>query len=269
MVKKFECKTCKRHFEADDQNLVICPYCQSDNVDLCRSKHLSRWGWIVISVIFIVVLVCFAVFYPRPIDPPPGPDDSIISPGDSIVDPPTVTISEPSWSNDLMYSVKVEAKNVTDKMKFYYVMLSHFEQKVIQKNNDGVFSNIPHCNEDGHSYDFAIMDSNEDTLLCVPVEQTGFVKQITIDDDKKMTVEQLQQLIDKQDSSLNGVGENAYLAPNYKLEFSNLPSDSNIPESWTEIFEMLEFEIWKNVTVIKLNYDEKNRIDKITLKVSL
>lgn len=276
MIKKFECKTCKKRFEADIQSRVVCPHCQSDNVEICNHQHIPGWVWKTLSAIFVVLLAGWAVFHfflspDNPTNPTTSQwDEDSVSVGYiDPQDPPTVRISEPSWSKDLMYSVNVKALNVDGNMKFYYVMLSHFEKKVLQKSDDGHFSNIPYCAEDGHSYDFAIMDSNTDTLLCVPVSQIGFVKQITIDDDKKMTVEQLQKLIDTQDSSLNGIGENAYLAPDYKLEFVNLPSDMNKPESWSEIFEMLDFEIWKNVTVTKLSYDEKKRINKVTLRISL
>jgi len=148
-------------------------------------------------------------------------------------------------------------------------MMSHFDKEVLQKSKDGHFRDIPYCADDGHSYDFAIMDSNADTLLCVPIEQTGFIKQAIVSKEDRMTIEQLQTLIDTQDDSLKGVGESDYLAPDYKLTFSGLPSDMKNPESWSEIFEMLDFGIWESVTISKLDYDDKNRINSVTLKVSM
>lgn len=275
MIRNFICLNCKQQFKADDKEMVYCPHCKSDNVEIAK-QHISRWVWRIMSLIIVLLVVCFIFNCISRCNS--GNDSDIINPddpaiiytdGDSIVDPPTVIISEPIWDNDSKYSVKVEAKNIKSKMKIYFVMLSHFEQKVLQKNNDGLFSNIPHCDDDGHSYDFAIMDSKTDTLLCVPIEQTGFVKQITIDDKNKMTIEKLQTYIDSQDRSLLGVGENEYLAPDYKLEFVGIPTDVRKPESWSELFEMIEYEIIKNVTVTKISYDDKKRINNITLKVNM
>ena len=278
MVKKFECKSCKKHFEADDQHMVVCPHCHSDNVDIDNPRRISGRTWKIILSICSVLLVGCAVFYfhkrnqtPKPTPTTtvcPGGNGSSVGSGYTDQDPTTVRVSEPMWDNKSMYSVEVTAQIVDDRVKFYYVMLSHFGQKVLQKNEDGHFSNIPFSNEDGHSYDFAIKDSKTDTLLCVPVEQTGFVKQITIDDDKKMTVEQLQKLIDEQNCSLNGVGENAYLAPDYEIEFTNLPKDMKKPDSWSEMFELIGFDICQGFTVTNLSYDEKKRINKVTLKIS-
>ena len=41
------------------------------------------------------------------------------------------------------------------------------------------------------------------------------------------------------------------------------------PESWTDVFQMIEFGILENVTVVKLEYDDKNRVNSVTLKVSV
>lgn len=275
MIRNFICLNCKQQFKADDKEMVYCPHCKSDNVEIAK-QHISRWVWRIMSLIIVLLVVCFIFNCISRCNS--GNDSDIINPddpaiiytdGDSIVDPPTVIISEPIWDNDSKYSVKVEAKNIKSKMKIYFVMLSHFEQKVLQKNNDGLFSNIPHCDDDGHSYDFAIMDSKTDTLLCVPIEQTGFVKQITIDDKNKMTIEKLQTYIDSQDRSLLGVGENEYLAPDYKLEFVGIPADTRKPESWSELFEMIEYGIIQNASVININYDDKKRINIIKLKVTM
>lgn len=281
MIRKFDCKNCKKQFNADDQHIVLCPYCQSDNVEP-TSFHVSMKTWKILAVIVIFLLSCSTVYsliqcggdtsnsnsfkfdesFPVEKD-----TDSIGFDYDEII-PPTVKVSQPVCDNEGFYSVEVKAKNVSNNTKYYYVMISHFDKKVLQKSNDGHFSNIHYCDEDSHSYDFAIMDSKSDTLLCVPIEQTGFVRQVTIDSSKKMTADELQKLIDKKDESLNGVGESDYLAPDYQLKFIGLPSDVKI-QSWTDLFEMLEYEVLKSVTVSQIGYDNKNRIKMITLKVAM
>ena len=195
MKKKFECKTCKKQFEADDSGYVVCPHCHSDNVEL-YSHNVSARTWKIAGAIVVILLVCGAYFLattrtkgsstldnPHPVEP------------DTISDPPTVNVGMPVLNDDGMYSVEVKGNNISQGTKYYYVMMSHFGKQVLQKNNDGHFSNIPFCPDDGNSYDFAIMDGKADTLLCIPVEQTGFIKQAIIDEEDRMTTGQLQTLI--------------------------------------------------------------------------
>lgn len=272
MKKKFECQDCNARFEADDAERVICPQCHSDNVEFAGSHFSVKWLKLFVAIVIILLIIFVGLYSIRHCSNLANTNNEVLSQDTFIYDyheriPPTVRVSQPMCNKEGMYSVDVVPMNVSNGMRFYYVMFSHFDKKVLQKNEDGHFSNIPYCSEDGHSYDFAIMDSNVDTLLCVPVQQTGFVRQVVIESSKKMTLEQLQELIDTKSETLNGVGESDYLAPDYKLEFLGLKSGSNKPESWAEVFEMLEFEIWKNVRVSKLSYDEKNRINLVTLKV--
>lgn len=273
MIRKFECKKCHRQFEADDQHQVVCPHCLSDNVEPA-SSHFSIRIWKFVAAFVVLVLACSAIIPFRncgggeSIIVPPFPEDSdTIDYPEPI--PPTVRVSQPVYNDQGLYSVDVEAKNVNGNISFYYVMLSHFDKLVLQKNENGHFGNIHYCDEDSHSYDFAIMDSKTDTLLCVPIEQTGFVRQVTIESSKKMTAEQLQKLIDTQDESLNGVGESDYLAPDYQLKFTGLPSDIKTPESWRDLFDLIEFEQIRKATISQLTYDDKNRVKTITLKVTM
>lgn len=274
MKRKFECKNCNKQFEADDQQQVVCPHCKSDNVEPANF-HFTLRMWKAVVGIFALLLVCIAVFSVLRCEEEPTVQEETTIPveTDSVYTdyhetvPPTVKVSQPACNDDGLYSVDVEVKNLNRNVKFYFIMLSHFDKKILQKSEDGHFNQIPYCSEDGNSYDFAIMDSKTDTLLCVPVEQTGFVRQVTIDSEKKMTISQLQKLIDTQDESLNGVGESDYLAPDYQLEFPGLSSDIVKPRTWADLFEMIEFEQLKRATVTHVDYDDKNRIKVVTLRV--
>lgn len=281
MIRKFDCKNCKKHFNADDEHQVICPHCKSDNVEPV-SFHVPTKIWKFFAVVIILLLSCVIVYsviqfemnssdsndFNSIISSPVEKDTDCIEFDYAETIPPTVNISQPVCDNEGLYSVEVKAKNINNKTTYYFVMISHFDKKVLQKSTDGRFSKIHYCDEDGHSYDFAIMDSKSDTLLCVPVEQTGFVRQVTIESSKKMTADQLQKLIDTKDESLNGVGESDFLSPDYQLSFIGLPSDIKI-QSWTDLFEMVEYEVLKGVTVSQIGYDNKNRIKMITLKVTM
>ena len=59
MIRKFECKDCKHTFEADDSKEVICPQCQSDNVDYYTVHR--HWGkYLLVGV--IVLAACGAIY---------------------------------------------------------------------------------------------------------------------------------------------------------------------------------------------------------------
>ena len=258
MRQKFECKNCKRTFETDLIDMVVCPHCHSDNVEPV-SHHIPAPSWKTMSFYAAVLVVC-SVFFLSTRNCRNGCD---VSTDD--LPSPTISVNQPVLNEDGMYSIDVKGNNLPQGIKCCYVLMSHFEKKVIKKSKDGHFHEIPYCEDDSHSYDFAIMDSKTDTLLCIPVEQTGFIKQNPVDD--KMTIEQLQCLIAKRDDSLNGAGRNDYLSPDYKLLFTGLSPDSRKPESWTEVFEMLDYEIWKDITIYDIEYDKKNRISVIKMNV--
>lgn len=268
MIRKFECKNCKNQFDADDQHLVVCPRCNSDNVEP-YSRRVSATVWkIGLGTIALFAASCFVLLctdilkQPANIPNPVNPDSPVSQ------DPATVSVSEPVFNDDGTYSVDVEAINLPRGTKSIYVMLSHFEKKELQRSKDGHFTGIPFCEDDGHSYDFAVVDTKTDSMLCVPVEQTGFIKQSAVKKDERLTGEQLQHLIDTRDASLNGVGESEYLAPDYKLAFTGLSPDEKEPQSWSELFDILDFKIWSGVTVDKISYDDKNRVNAVTLKIT-
>ena len=279
MIKKFDCKNCKKQFEADDQGVITCPYCHSDNVEPARF-HLPSWTGRIGLIIVLVLVVAGAWWL---LGKTSFNSDDMDSNDEEILDslstdndsldyeyvediPPTVDITEPVFDGKY-YTVTVKAKNVQKGINFYYVRMNHFgDKKVLQKSEDGHFKDIPYCEEDGSSYDFAIMDANSDTLLSTPTPVTGFIRQVSVS--KKMTMQELQALIDKRDPSLYGAGENDYLAPDYKLKFVGLPADAvNIPKILAEVIEKLDMESWQKVSVKSLDYDDMNRIDNITLQV--
>lgn len=270
MIKKFNCKNCNKSFDTDNQDSVICPYCHSDNVEPV-SNHIPAIVWkFLISAIVVMLACCVILIFPSrcgsTMELAPNEVDSINF--SDIEEPPTVIVEQPVFNDNGKYSVDVRGDYLPHGIKFYYVMLSHFEHKVLQKCEDGHFKNIPYCEEDGHSYDFAIMDAKADTLLCTPMPVTGFIRQVCVSE--KMTVNALQSLIDKRDPSLNGAGENDYLSPNYTIKFKGLPSDAvNVPSILAEVTEKLDMDAWQQVTVTNLEYDDMNRISVIFLNVKV
>ena len=270
MIRKFKCINCNKQFDADEQGAVVCPYCHSDNVEPDSSRLLS-WGRVTIFTV-VVCALCIGGWWLFKACNGPSPilNGSVDNPTHEYTDtvPTSVEVSEPVFDGK-NYSVNVEVKSPPAGVKFYYVRMNHFgEKKILQKCDDGHFKNIPYCEEDGSCYDFAIMDTESDTLLCTPMTVTGFIRQVSVSE--KMTVQALQTLIDKRDPSLNGAGENDYLSPTYTLKFKGLPSNAvNVPSILAEVTEKLDMDAWQQVTVTNLEYDDMNRISVIYLNVKV
>lgn len=277
MIRKFECKDCKHRFEADDAGQVLCPKCNSDNVEYAHF-HLPPVVWKVGGIILLAaILAIVATKTIRTICPGPQKDEPIAE-RDSLdhardttyvnetglMLPPVINIGELVFEED-GYTFEVTVENAPA-LKFYYAILdSYNHKKVIAKSNDGKFKGVPFSAADGGCYDVALMDVSADTLICC-IDKTGFIKQKAVT--KKMPVSELQSLIDSRDVSLMGVGENDYLNPDYKLKFSGLPSDAvNVPTTLGEVFDKLENEIWSSVKVSSLEYDDMNRISAIQLTI--
>ena len=278
MTRKFECKNCGKHFEADDSKMVNCPHCQSDNVEIAGFK-ISPLVWKVgAAVLALAILV--VIFYPTKgkekeiveVEEIVGAGDenaersdtSEIVPGLDI--PPTIEVGKMSFEGN-GYSFKVTAKNAPVS-KTYIAILDPFDNaKRIAKSDDGTFKDVPSSDVEGAFYTIALLDAATDSIIC-SIEKPGFIKQTAVA--TKMTVSELQQKIDSRDNSLLGAGENDYLAPDYKLKFVGLPADAvNIPTILAEVTDKLDMETWVSAKVTALDYDDKNRISVITLKVEL
>lgn len=279
MIRKFECKACKTRFEADDSNAVVCPHCQSDNVEYAQFRISSKMWKICGGFVVFAGLVCVAFLvdwrglFPQNEDTlttdliniQDEKNDSIYMAETGSGLPPEIERTELNFEGE-GYSFDMMVKYLKTSNIYFAVLDPYNDKKIIAKSNDGHFTNVPYSKADGSIYTLAVYDAAMDTILCKMEQVTGFIKQKSVS--KKMTVSELQAKIDKRDPSLIGVGENDYLAPNYTLTFVGLPKDApNKPENLYDVFEKLDMETWVSVTVSSLDYDDMNRISGITLKV--
>jgi hypothetical protein len=276
MKRKFECKNCGKLFEADDSTMVVCPHCQSDNVDIARARIPVK-VWIAVAGVIAVVFLTYLLFKnggeeQENVNEVLIIDEPIIGGGDTIkvnaelVIPPTIEVGDLSLDGN-GYTFKVGVKNPPAQKVFIAIFHPYDSLKQIARSEDGQFKGVPYSDADGAFYNIALVDAATDTVIC-SIPKTGFIKQVAVA--TKMTAAELQQKIESRDESLMGIGENDYLAPDYKLTFTGLPSDAvNIPTILSDVFEKLDMETWATVTVTNLWYDDKNRISSITLDVKL
>lgn len=277
MKKKFECKNCKNRFEAEDNNHVLCPNCHSDNVEYTRF-HIPLKVWKIAGGILALLLIVYALLQFAPNSSTnleeslPDKKDTLKIQKDSIYLnetgvslPPVINVGELDFEEN-GYSFEVSIEN-PPAVKCYVAILDVYnEKKVIKKSNNGKFKDIPFSEAKGGTYIVAIFDTSVDTLIC-SIEKPGFIRQKAVT--KKMTVAELQAMIDMHDETLMGKGVNDYLNPECELKFVGLPSDAvNVPSTLGDVLGKLENEIWSSVKVKSLGYDDMNRISVINLSVN-
>ena len=276
MSRKFECRNCGTIFEAADNEIVKCPRCDSDNVDYAHYR-VSKNVWKVIMLIISLLLIVFAFWGLRycddntqyPIEQSSGGregGDTITKPGEyGLLEPPKITVGDLVFEKD-GYSFEVNVEN-SPKGKYYYIILDTYDNnKEIARCNNGKFEKIPPSEADGGTYDIALRDASCDSVIC-KINKPGFIVQKAVT--SKMSLGELQKKIDDKDESLMGVGKNDYLSPECKIEFIGLPKDAlNVPTTMAEVFEKLDFEVWTSVKVTALEYDDMNRISKISMRVT-
>lgn len=276
MIRKFECKNCQNLFEADDAGQVICPNCNSDNVEYAHF-HIPGKVWKIAGGIILLLIIGIIISKINSCKSPHPTEESIekIDSAGYVQDttyiketglslPPVINVSELSFE-EKGYKFEVTVENPPS-AKFYYAIVDPYNnKKIIAKSDNGKFNDVPCSEADGGMYDISLFDASADTMIC-SILKPGFIKQKAVS--KKMTAEELQSKINNRDASLMGLGENDYLSPDYTLKLNGLSSDAvNIPSTLGEVFDKLDNEIWESVKVNTLEYDDLNRISKIVLSV--
>lgn len=288
MVRKFECWNCHKTFEADDKHDVICPFCKSDNVDYA-SINIPLKNFLL-SIIAIAIF-SFSIYIilngiqndnrhqdPTNVDPAINEEDTTDNKSDveisneyeeetGLTIPPSISPKgDKILNDDQTYSFKVKVDNAPNSS--YTILLTDKKTgKVVAKSEDGSFTNIPPSKAEGGIYLIQIVDKKTDSLLCTPQTLDGFfpVKKV----DHKLSVADLQRLLDSEDETLLGNGENPYLAPLYTIKYIGLSEDDSHPANLADVMEK-KYMVWKSfkVEVESLVYDESNHISCITLKVT-
>ncbi len=284
MKRNFECLQCHTRFEADDQTTVTCPKCQSDNVDYARF-HAPKglWKWVVAVVVLAAAVgLLLNVGQCGSTSTPPSPTDeettSPTEPGEldslqidleEVIDLPTppkvMIVGNKPIFKDGSYSFTASIENEPEGRNVYVAVCDYYDNsKVIARSSDGLkFEGVP-ASENKGKYFLGVFDAKSNQLLGGS-ERGGFLPQEKAA--SKMTVGQLQKLIDDRDPSLDGAGENKQISPSVSLKFTGIDESARLPKSLADVVTKLELESWKAVEVTNVEYDDMNLISSVTLKV--
>ena len=287
MVRKFKCWDCLNTFQADDQNRVKCPHCQSDNVDFYSLHFPYKKIFLGIAVFAVLGLGIYLILQKITNNNRANNDVAVIIDGEIDTIPQQITKeAENAYMNetglkltpsitpigkktlnddDNTYSFKVAIENPPS-TSFKIVLADKITGKTVAESMDGSFTGVPPSKADGGFYQIQIVDAKTDSVLYTqPMD--GFLPVQKVD--HKLTVSQLQQLLDAEDETLIGDGENPYLAPGYTITYKGLSNDDPHPTNLADVIEKVyDMNVWTSVKVESVEYDETKHIKNITLYIT-
>ncbi len=286
MIRKFECKNCHKTFQADDQKQVLCPECQSDNVEY-YSYHVP-YKKIIAGIVALAIVGIGIYFMLRG----NGNEGSIIEGNDiteiendttaeqsikaventytqetGLTIPPSIVLQGKKTLNedDNTYSFKVAVKNPPS-ASYKIVLTDKSTGTAIAESKNGSFVGVPPSKAEGGIYLIQIVDTKKDSVLCTPQTMDGFLPVQKVD--HKLSMADLQKMIESGDETLVGNGENPYLAPDYTIKYKGLSDGDNHPSNFADVLEKLDMGIWNSVKVESVEYDDTKHIKNITLHIN-
>ena len=170
---------------------------------------------------------------------------------------------EPVLSNDIpvydkttqTYSLTVHADSIGDATVSYALLDG---DSVIMKSEDGQFSGITPFEE---GYNVRLSAQWEDTTIERTIHVMDFV--VPREPVEKMTKDELELLINACDKNLRR-SKNDHLAQGVKLVVEG--TKLSPPQILPDVITYIENGVWQKVDVIKVEYDDNNLINSVTLK---
>ena len=278
MQKKFECLSCHCQFEADDQTIVRCPKCGSENVEIAHF-HLPKgwWKWAgILAVAACLVFFLSKIDWAKQTEVEPENKDVVaedtvpiqtFEEDSSYIDPdapefdkvPSISVGKPVYT-DGGYTLSFKVMDAPNR-EYYVALLEHNGKNIIACSEDGKnITKIPVSEKEG-MYDVAVFLKSNDSMLCAAKPVSGFKSQEVVKE--KMTKELLQKLIEDDKSDLTSAQN--WIVSDYKLHFKGLSSEDDSPTDLSTVQSNLL--IWNKVTITEIKYDEKNRITDIYFDV--
>ena len=270
MKVQYKCMQCGRKFDAENNTMVVCPQCASDNIQPISKNNVIKY--VLMGGLFLAMsLVGF--FVTKSISSE-GTDVVIDSPEVEIVESDTETeiIEEPVDSLNVSLSLKItnlkyikgaysftaKCLNALDGEKIKWTLRSPFgDHAIIATSNDGKFNGVP-ASEDGT---YVLCAESETAKGEITI--SGFEKVYGIPKGQEMTAAELEQKINQQDKSL--LAANPKVSTNPVLRFVGIAEDDIRPDNIQKIFNKIKLGTWERVKVVGVQYNESNCISSITI----
>lgn len=180
---------------------------------------------------------------------------------DSTDTTPTIGIEDLSYTEGKGYAFSVSV-SPRPTAPYAFVLKSVREGVVIQESEDGHFTDVPYSEDDG-KYQIQLISTKDFSTLAED-SVSGFEKATL----QKMTAEELQAIINSRDVAKLTSDCNEQLSAEIKLMFKGIrPNEKNLPTTLPEVVNRLKDNIWSQVSVTALGYDEDNRINCVTMQI--
>ena len=279
MFRKFDCKNCNNLFEANDEEIVKCPLCQSDNVEYHKWHFPRKLLWTilvsVVSIIIIIIVVLLIGWFIRksdsmPVNPHSGIDrdsteqemvdeanTNYINDGNTIA--PSLTISEKEYNtDDDNYKCRVLVSYPPEQP--WKVVISLRSGQVVAESDDGYFDQLPYSKDDG-CYIVALVDRASGQLLCEERVCPDFpimdiVKKPWKEGDLEKALKNKAPLVDT-----------PYIANPHKVIVVNKPKGDTSPTKSLRDIQQLLDQCGLNAKVEKVEHDKMKKISTVKIKI--
>lgn len=286
MIRKFECKNCGHHFEADDQQWVECPECHSDNVGFEEHKYhlpkLPAWaGKAAIALAALIVLSVGGYFLYQYMAEEPEEvteeqpasvdefDDKVNEEYDGPLAPRMVVGEKEYDEKTGTYSFDVHV-DFPPKDKWRIDICEFRTQTAVASSENGKFEGVPYSKNDLGQYTFRLVNAETGELLTEELDLVGFDKLVTIK--KPWTAAQLEKAINNYKVPLV---DSPYISDQCEITVTNTSKD-NPDMSDTSTFTSIQQRIEMNVKggvkcsvkVLNVEIDDMNRIKAAQIKIN-
>lgn len=278
MISNFKCNHCDALFRTDDESVVVCPRCGSDNVEPINihRKRYNRWIAIVAGIALIGgIAALFVVFGHKQVE---NDTEEVLEVTELVTVDTTYTdvpVELVKMSLEVKskirldassgtYSFKTDCRHLPEGAKVEF-SLAGFDGKVVARSSDGSFSKVPPAADKTGIYTLsASVAGIPDDKQPETIEIAGF-DPAPVADAPRMTVAEVQKLLDARDISAiykPGVG----IVKGCQLKYVGLGPDERGPKDIGRLFSHLNLSDWAGVEVVSMTYDSYNRVNSITLK---
>ena len=275
MVRKFECEECKNTFDADDNELVKCPRCHSDNVDYYK-YHLPRWlPWLVVCGVIATILFLIWHFNPSPV-PPPKPkqdvaidrdsaeqkkvqqsDNTYINEGGTIA--PSLSIADKDYNaDDATYKCRVAVSYPPQQP--YKVVVRTKDGQLVAESEDGKIDKLPYSKDDG-TYVFSLVDKSTGSLLCEEREFPDFPKLDVVQN--PWNESDLQRVLNSDELLV----DNPNIAIPHKVIVVNKPKGDTSPTNSLRDVQQLLKDCHLTAKVEKVEHDNMKKISVAKIRI--
>lgn len=248
MNRPFECKNCGYIFVPESQTDIVCPKCNSDNVDYKERNIGRKVGITLLLLAFLLTILCLWVKYAKSCGDSKSPNITYELAMES------VSYDESAQTYDCRFSVSPYNKNVL-------FVIYDVSDNIIATSKNGDFESILPCNDDAY-YLVCAKDKSTDSTLCM-LETTEFKVKVLVD--KPWTAQELEERMNRGED----FAQCQFLAPKIDIKILNRhEKNTEKLDGIAQIVTSVVLRDMQSVHVVEVGHNEMNQISNLTIKLN-